>query len=173
MFTFCFFFFFESLVNVRQLPTRCSRFAVAKISKSGLPATRICSNKPSQFASSSALRFFARTSSSFLFASHPSLARFIFTALRISNASVTRVISAPCSHLLSSADFLLNERGLGSLTKLGLEGWVKILQALVIVWYVCRQRERSEKLRSCLLDDRIQLLSFLRIGQLRFSLSRG
>ena len=38
MFTFCFFFFFESLLNVRQLPTRCSRFAVIKIDKSVLPA---------------------------------------------------------------------------------------------------------------------------------------
>jgi len=112
-------------VLAKRPPAANALFSVRcrEIGKSAPLVERVFSDRPSQLASSSALRFLAKTSSSFFFASNPSLARFIFTALFTSNASEAKVSWPQALHSLSSPDFLLDKRGLGGLTKLNLKGW--------------------------------------------------
>jgi len=79
--TFCFFFLRVLLfANARQVSTRSSRRSVELSDIEGVDGGKCI---PSQTLSSSALRFLAATSSSFLRASRPSLARLSLIALMV------------------------------------------------------------------------------------------
>lgn len=110
---FCFFFLRVLLfANARQVSTRSSRRSVELSGVEDVDGEKCI---PSQTLSSSALRFLAATSSSFLRASRPSLARLSLIALMVEQSAQKTVLLMhyAVKNVLASPNLLINKHFFG------------------------------------------------------------